>query len=91
MREIAWSKVKDIESFVKTGDTISVKVLNIDWDQDRITLSIKQTTQNPWDSIEDTYHETKQYSGTVTKLTNFGAFVALEPGIWKAISEESTA
>ncbi len=81
IREISWKKVKHIEDVIKPQSKVTVKILKIEWDENKILLSIKQAGKNPWDDIEDKFHETKQYSGTVTKLMDFGAFIAIDDGI----------
>ena len=81
MGELAWGYVKNAEEIVHIGETIAVKVLNIQWDKNRIALSLKYAGDDPWLRVKENYHVTKQYNGTVTKRMNFGAFVALEPGV----------
>ncbi len=81
MSEIAWERVKDASEYVTEGERIAVKVLKIDWDAERITLSLKQAGSDPWDNIETEYRTGVPYSGTVTRLASFGAFVQLKPGV----------
>jgi small subunit ribosomal protein S1 len=56
-------------------------VMNVDWENRRISLSLKRTLEDPWDTVAERYSEENVVSGKVTKLMNFGAFVELEPGI----------
>lgn len=79
--ELAWSRVESVSDVISVGDEISVKITGLDWDKNRITLSLKQVQENPWDSITSRFHEGLETVGVVTRLTNFGAFVELEPGI----------
>ena len=65
----------------KKGDKVTVKVIGIDREKDRISLSIKQTTGDPWDTVGERIHNGDVMKGTVTNLTDFGAFVEIEPGI----------
>lgn len=81
MSELAWRRVGDPSEILETGQEISVKVLNLDWDRDRISLSLKQTLENPWDSARVRYPDDAVVVGTVTRLMNYGAFVELEPGV----------
>lgn len=81
MSELAWFRVAKASDIVHTGDRVTVKVLDVNWETKRISLSLKQTVENPWDRAADIYVEGKTLSGTVTKLMNFGAFVELEPGV----------
>ena len=81
IQEISWKKVKNIADEIKPQSRVAVKILKINWDDNKILLSIKQAGKNPWDDIEDKFHETRQYTGTVTNLKDFGAFVAIDDGI----------
>ncbi len=79
--EIAWQRnVKPREQY-KRGDTIKVKVLGLDKETNRISLSIRQTLQDPWETVSERWHIGDRTTGTVTNLTDFGAFVEIEPGI----------
>ena len=80
--EMSWSRLVSPDELVTVGDTISVKIIKIQWNENRITLSIREIASNdPWLTIQDRFHPTKQYEGIVTRLMEFGAFVELEPGI----------
>jgi len=81
MSELAWHRVSDASDILSSGDAVTVQIVNLDWENHRITLSLKRTLEDPWDSVTTRYHEEQVVSGTVTRLTNFGAFVELEPGI----------
>ncbi len=79
--EIAWQRnIKPREQY-KRGDTIKVKVLGLDKETNRISLSIRQTLQDPWETVSERWHIGDRASGIVTNLTDFGAFVEIEPGI----------
>lgn len=79
--ELAWHRVTSASDVLTPGDEIKVKVLDLDWEHNRISLSRKQTLIDPWDSVSQRYVELQTFTGIVTKLMNFGAFVQLEPGI----------
>jgi small subunit ribosomal protein S1 len=79
--ELGWHRVNDPSEVVKTGQTVEVKVLKIDKDADRVTLSLRALASSPWDDIEDRFATGETVRGKVTKLMDFGAFVELEPGI----------
>ncbi|MEA2012467.1 MAG: S1 RNA-binding domain-containing protein [Verrucomicrobiota bacterium] len=79
--ELAWWHVEDPTEIVKEGDKVKVKVLKIDWEKDRHSFSLRETMPSPWDYLEERYQEGKKYSGKVTKLMPFGAFVELEKGL----------
>jgi small subunit ribosomal protein S1 len=79
--EMGWSRVSDSSSVVKPGEEITVKVLRVDDDQQKISLGLKQLTEDPWSRVRATYEIGKVVTGRVTRLAEFGAFVELEPGI----------
>ncbi len=79
--EMSWERVEDPNTVVKEGDAVQVKVLKMDGKRDRIGLSMRQAAGDPWNGLTDRYEASKTYTGTVTRLADFGAFVALEPGI----------
>jgi small subunit ribosomal protein S1 len=63
------------------GDTVTVKVLDIDRDRQRISLGLKQTQEDPWQRVVDTYNIGDELEGTVTKVVTFGAFVEILDGV----------
>lgn len=79
--ELSWDRSLDPSEVVKPGDKLTVQVQSIDWEKDRIGLSLKKVGGDPWDTVQENYHVTKRYAGKVSKLMPFGAFVALEPGV----------
>lgn len=79
--EIAYEHVDKPSDVLKTGQTVKVKVLNVDPDRQRISLSIKQTLPGPWDDIEEKAPVGSVLTGTVKCLTSFGAFVEVFPGV----------
>ncbi len=81
MSELAWYKVGEVGDVLSVGQEVTVKVLTLDWDANRISLSLRQTLDDPWQSVVKRFPEETIVSGTITKLMNFGAFVQLELGI----------
>lgn len=80
--DLSWTKkVSHPSEVLKKGDKIKAVVLSVDKESKKITLGIKQLTQNPWESIEKTMPVGSQVKGIVTKITAFGIFVQLENGI----------
>jgi small subunit ribosomal protein S1 len=79
--DIAWSRVNSPEEVLAVGQRLQVKVLKIDADSRRISLGVKQLQPEPWDSAADRYQLGQRVSGTVRRLTDFGAFIEVEPGI----------
>ena len=74
---------------VKPGEAITVKVLRVDEDTQKIALGLKQLSDDPWSKVPATYEVGQVRSGRVTRLAEFGAFVELEPGV-EALAHAST-
>ena len=79
--ELSWSHVNHPSEILSIGDTVSVKVLDIDRDRQRISLGLKQTQDDPWQRVVDTYNVGDELEGTVTKVVTFGAFVEILDGV----------
>ncbi|WP_457553171.1 30S ribosomal protein S1 [Desulfobacula sp.] len=83
--ELSWSRIEKPEEILQPGDVVTVKVLKIEpskqSDTYKISLSMKQTSSNPWDSMESSFNTGDQVSGKVVRLTSFGAFVEIVPGV----------
>ncbi len=79
--ELTWKRNVKIRDMFKKGDKVTVKVVGIDREKDRISLSIKQVSGDPWDTVSERIHKGDVVKGAVTNLTEFGAFVEIEPGI----------
>src|SRR6058998_2560791 len=79
--ELSWSHVNHPSEILSIGDTVSVKVLDIDRDRQRISLGLKQTQEDPWQRVVDTYNIGDELEGKVTKVVSFGAFVEILDGV----------
>ncbi len=80
--DISWTKrIKHPSEVYKKGDTIHAVVLDIEKENERFSLGIKQIQEDPWESIEKRYDVGKEITGTITNVTDFGVFVELEEGI----------
>jgi small subunit ribosomal protein S1 len=79
--ELSWSHVNHPSEILTIGDTVKVKVLDIDRDRQRISLGLKQTQEDPWQRIVDTYNVNDELDGKVTKVVTFGAFVEILDGV----------
>lgn len=77
--EISWERVNNPGDYVKVGDTVEAKIISID--KDRLSLSMKQLTEDPWAKEVDQFKKGEDVSGTVTRITPFGAFVQLSPAV----------
>lgn len=79
--EISWKDLPAPPSTYEVGDTVNVKILDVDKERRRISLSIKQTRPDPWENIKDRYPAGERFEGEVVALTDFGAFVRLEDDV----------
>ena len=79
--ELSWSHVNHPSEVLSIGQTVEVKVLDIDRDRQRISLGLKQTQEDPWQRVVDTYHVGDELEGAVTKVVAFGAFVEILEGV----------
>ncbi|CCK79271.1 30S ribosomal protein S1 [Desulfobacula toluolica] len=83
--ELSWSRIEKPEEVLQPGDVVTVKLLKIESakesDNLKISLSMKQTSANPWDSMESSFNTGDQVTGKVVRLTSFGAFVEIVPGV----------
>jgi len=79
--ELSWSHVNHPSEILTIGDAVQVKVLDIDRDRQRISLGLKQTQEDPWQRIIDTYNIGDELAGKVTKVVTFGAFVEVLDGV----------
>ncbi len=79
--EMGWSRVSDSLHVVKPGDEITVKVLRVDADKQKIALGLKQLMADPWLKVRETFAAGQLRPGRITRVAEFGAFVELEPGV----------
>ena len=79
--ELSWSHVNHPSEVLEIGQTVNVKVLDIDRERQRISLGLKQTQSDPWQQVLDHYGEGDVVEGRVTKVVTFGAFVEILPGV----------
>src|SRR5919109_1147579 len=79
--ELSWSHVNHPSEVLEIGQTVEVKVLDIDRERQRISLGLKQTQSDPWQQVIENYHENDVVEGRVTKVVTFGAFVEILPGV----------
>jgi small subunit ribosomal protein S1 len=75
--ELSWRRVSHPKEFVKVGEEVQVKILGVDPDRKRISLSMRELESNPWNEIMEGFQEGQLVEGTITKLTKFGAFASL--------------
>jgi small subunit ribosomal protein S1 len=88
--EMAWARVSDASQVVRPGDEITVKVLRVDADAQKISLGLKQLLGDPWLKVSETYEAGQLRSGRVSRVADFGVFVELEPGVEGLIPASAT-
>jgi small subunit ribosomal protein S1 len=79
--DLSYGRVRHPADLFKVGDTITVKVLSFDPEKERISLGLKQLTPDPWSVVEEKFPLGSRVTGKVVSLTDYGAFVELEPGV----------
>lgn len=79
--ELSWDHVEHPGDVVKIGDEVEVKILRVDPDNERVSLSLKEALPSPWDRVQDEIHVGDVLDGVVRRLASFGAFVELLPGV----------
>jgi 4-hydroxy-3-methylbut-2-enyl diphosphate reductase len=79
--EISWGRVEHPRDVLQEGQELEVKVLGVDRERERVSLGLKQLQPNPWDTAAERYPAGSIVNGKVLRLTSFGAFVEVEPGI----------
>ena len=87
--EMGWSRVADPSLIMKPGEQVTVKVLQVDDAKQKISLGLKQLQDDPWSSVTSKYEVGRVIKGQVTRVTEFGAFVEIEPGV-EALAHVST-
>jgi small subunit ribosomal protein S1 len=79
--DMSWGRVQTPGELFKVGDTVQVKVLRFDRGRERVSLGYKQLLPDPWESVEERFPPNTRLNGRVASVTDYGAFVELEPGV----------
>jgi small subunit ribosomal protein S1 len=79
--EVGWSRIDDLSSVLSPGQEVEVKVMELDWEKNRISVSLKAALPDPWLQLPARFPEESCHTGMVARLAPFGAFVTLAPGI----------
>ena len=79
--DLSWGRVNHPSEMIELNDEITVKVIEYDAERKRVSLGLKQLTPHPWDEVEIKYPIGETVEGTVVSLTNYGAFIEIEPGV----------
>ncbi|WP_237559947.1 30S ribosomal protein S1 [Desulfohalovibrio reitneri] len=79
--DMSWKRIKHPKEMVSLGDELELKILSFDRDSNKVSLGMKQLVPDPWENIAEKYPEGARFTGKVTNLVDYGAFVELEPGV----------
>ncbi|MDQ5940781.1 MAG: small subunit ribosomal protein, partial [Candidatus Dependentiae bacterium] len=79
--DMSWGRVNHPSELVRIGDTVTVKVIGLDREHEKISLGIKQLSSNPWDEVERKYPIGSTLTGKVSSITEYGLFVEISPGV----------
>src|SRR5450432_1563512 len=79
--DMSWKRVNHPSQVLAVGDTVKVQIVKINPDTQRISLGMKQLQSDPWDGVEAKYPPGAKFTGRITNITDYGAFVELEPGV----------
>ncbi len=81
INDMSWGHVTRPKDFVKKGQVVQLRLINIDPESQKINLSLKHMSEDPWSTFEQRYHVDDVITAPVTKLTSFGVFIEIEPGV----------
>ncbi len=79
--EMAWHRTEKVSDLLSVGQPVEVIIKRLDWENEKISLSLKDTLPNPWDTAAANYPAGSYHTGTVSRLAPFGAFITLAPGV----------
>ncbi len=79
--EISRDRIDDIDQALSVGQEIEAAIINLDWENEKISLSVKEILPDPWEDALNKYMEGSKHTGRIARIMNFGAFVSLEPGL----------
>ena len=79
--DMTWGRIGHPSELVKIGDTVTVKVLSFDKDNEKISLGMKQLTDNPWDAIDPAIKAGSRIKGTISSIADYGMFIEVQPGV----------
>ncbi|MBB6480341.1 30S ribosomal protein S1 [Spirochaeta isovalerica] len=79
--EISRTRINDISAVLSVGQEIEAAIISVDWEKERMSVSMKELIADPWDTAVDKYRPGTRHEGKVVRITDFGAFVTLEPGL----------
>src|SRR3546814_7839672 len=79
--DMAWKRVRHPSEVVEVGQELDVRVLKYDKERNRVSLGLKQLGEDPWDNISRRYPSNTRVFGKVSNVTDYGAFVEIEPGV----------
>lgn len=79
--ELGRGRVEDVGSVLQSGQSVTAQVIKADWENERVSLSLKSLLADPWDTAAEKYPEGSRHTGKIARVADFGLFVTLEPGL----------
>lgn len=79
--EISLDRVDDITKVLKVGQEVTAKVLNADWEKERVSISTKALIKNPWETVNERFFKGQKIDGKISRVADFGVFINLESGV----------
>ncbi|MBT3737501.1 MAG: 30S ribosomal protein S1 [Candidatus Marinimicrobia bacterium] len=79
--DLSWGRINHPSELIGMDDTLNVKIIDFDKEKKRVSLGLKQLTPHPWVNVAEQYPEGAKVSGKVVSMTNYGAFIEIEPGV----------
>jgi small subunit ribosomal protein S1 len=79
--DLSWGRINHPSELIGMDDTLNVKIIDFDKEKKRVSLGLKQLTPHPWANVAEQYPEGAKVSGKVVSMTNYGAFIEIEPGV----------
>ena len=79
--DLSWGRINHPSELIGMDDTLTVKIIDFDQDKKRVSLGLKQLTPHPWENVDEQYPEGSNITGKVVSMTNYGAFIEIQPGV----------
>ena len=79
--QVGRGRVEDISTVLQVGQEVQVEVISTDWERERVSVSLKSLMADPWDTASQKYPAGSKHTGTIARVTDYGLFVTLEPGL----------
>ena len=79
--EISQGRVENIQEVLKIGQSVTAQIIKADWEKERVSISVKNLLENPWEKSAKKYAPDSKHQGKIARVAEFGLFISLEPGI----------